>query len=75
MYARRAPLLCRRGEDVKGYPFEVALPPGLKIGGVVLSDHTKNLDWAARKAEKAGVAPAVLMSEVRSRIAALLGIA
>jgi mRNA interferase MazF len=34
----------------KGYPFEVALPPGLPVTGTVLSDQLKSLDWRARRA-------------------------
>lgn len=36
---------------VKKLPFEVALPTGLPISGVILSDHIKNLDWQARNAD------------------------
>lgn len=36
---------------VKGLPFEVPLPAGLPISGVILSDHIKNLDWQARNAD------------------------
>jgi mRNA-degrading endonuclease toxin of MazEF toxin-antitoxin module len=32
---------------VKGYPFEVAIPSGLKISGVILADQVKSLDWRA----------------------------
>ena len=38
-------LACPITSQVKGYPFEVAIPPGLKIRGVVLSDQVKSLDW------------------------------
>jgi mRNA interferase MazF len=31
----------------KGYPFEVPLPPGLKVQGVILADKIKCLDWKA----------------------------
>lgn len=34
---------------VKGYPFEVKLPEGLAIEGVILSDQIKNLDFSARE--------------------------
>jgi mRNA interferase MazF len=68
-------VMCPITSHAKGYPFEVAVPAGLKIRGAVLSDHMKNLDWRARRAERAGVAPATLMTLVRSRMAALLGIA
>src|SRR5437660_9952142 len=42
-------LLCPITSQVKGYPFEVTLPHGLPITGVVLADEVKSLDWRARK--------------------------
>lgn len=33
---------------VKGYPFEVEIPKGLSIEGVVLSDQIKSLDFSVR---------------------------
>ncbi len=38
----------------KGYPFEVALPDGLPVSGVILADHVRNVDWQARRAECLG---------------------
>lgn len=35
---------------IKGYPFEVPLPPNISIEGVILSDQIKNLDFKARDA-------------------------
>jgi len=32
----------------KGYPFEVPLPTGLKVQGVILADQIKCLDWKVR---------------------------
>lgn len=58
----------------KGYPLEVALPAGLKVTGVILSDAIKNVDWRARNAEYIGVAPPVVLTAVRQRLALLLGI-
>ena len=43
-------LLCPITNQVKGYPFEVILPEGLKVTGVILSDQLKSLDWKNRKA-------------------------
>ena len=34
---------------VKGYPFEVVLPKGFGVEGVILSDQIKNLDYVARE--------------------------
>jgi len=33
---------------IKGYPFEVKLPEGLAIEGVISSDQIKNLDFSRR---------------------------
>lgn len=43
--------------QVKGYPFEVPLPTGLRVGGVILADHLKSVDWRARNAERIGALP------------------
>jgi mRNA interferase MazF len=58
----------------KGYPFEVVLPAGLKIGGVVLADAVKSIDWKARKARYHDKAPAQIMKAVQEKLAALLGL-
>ncbi len=58
-------LLCPIASQQKGYPFEVALPAGLRIQGVVLADQVKSLDWRFRRAKRAdGVPPAVLEETV-----------
>ena len=44
-------ILCPITSQVKGYPFEVIIPSGSKLGGVILSDQVKSLDWRIRKAE------------------------
>src|SRR5437762_13948374 len=40
-------LCCPITNQAKGYPFEVALPDGLAVSGVVLADQVKSLDWRA----------------------------
>jgi len=65
-------LLCPITSQVKGYPFEVAVPAGLPVSGVVLADQVKSLDWRARKAELAGAMPAAAVSEVLAKLGALL---
>ena len=42
-------LFCPITSRQKGYPFEVALPPGLEFSGVILADQLKSLDFAALK--------------------------
>ena len=42
-------LFCPVTSKTKGYPFEVLLPDGYAVSGVVLSDQLKSLDWRSRK--------------------------
>jgi len=41
-------VICPISNQKKGYPFEVEIPPGLPVTGVILADQMKNLDWRAR---------------------------
>src|SRR5262245_24126275 len=65
-------LLCPITSHAKGYPFEVALPTGLSVSGVVLADHVKCLDWRSRRAEYAGQAPESVVVEAVRRLGLLL---
>ena len=65
-------LCCPITSQVKGYPFEVALPVGLPVAGVVLSDQVKSLDWRARKAKRIGKASAAVIDEVLGKLATLV---
>ncbi len=65
-------LFCPITSQVKGYPFEVALPEGLPISGVVLADQVKSLDWRVREAERIAKLPDPIMQDVLPRISALL---
>ena len=65
-------LLCPITSQVKGYPFEVRLPPGLAATGVVLADQVKSLDWRARQAELVGKVPGSTVDEVLSKLRTLL---
>ncbi|HVH26691.1 MAG TPA: endoribonuclease MazF [Vicinamibacterales bacterium] len=68
----RLAIACPITSQVKGYPFEVRLPPGGKISGVVLADHVKNLDWQARRVVFDAKAPADVLIDVRERLRVLL---
>lgn len=70
----RLALACPITSHKKGYPFEVAIPAGQGIAGVVLADHIKNLDWQARKVVFESKAPAVVVAEVCERLRPLLGL-
>ena len=65
-------LFCPITSQVKGYPFEVALPAGLPVKGVVLADQVKSLDWRARQVEFAARLPASASTEVVGKLAVLL---
>jgi mRNA interferase MazF len=65
-------ILCPITTQVKGYPFEVAIPPGLPVMGVVLADQVKSLDWRARRAEHFVSLPDETVAEVLARLGALL---
>lgn len=66
-------LACPVTSHVKGYPFEVALPEGLAVTGVVLADHIRNLDWRARDAEFIATVSTDVLGSVRDRLLPLLG--
>ena len=65
-------LCCPVTSQVKGYPFEVLLPEGLAVEGVVLSDQIKSLDWRVRKARRIGSVPTGVLQETVGKILALV---
>jgi mRNA interferase MazF len=62
------PITSRR----KGYPFEVVLPEGLAVEGVVLADQVRCLDWKSRNARVAGVVPKQTLDEVVAKLLAII---
>ena len=65
-------LFCTITNQIKGYPFEVAVPKGLAVSGVVLSDQVKSLDWKVRKAEFVCKLPESSMTTVLKRLGTLV---
>ena len=65
-------VLCPITNQIKGYPFEVLIPRGLAVTGVVLSDQVKSLDWRARKAELVCRLPRSTILEVLQKLGTLL---
>ena len=65
-------LLCPITNQAKGYPFEVPLPAGSPVTGVVGADQVKSLDWQARKATRIGAVPEWVVAEVVRRLQPLL---
>ena len=64
---------CPMTTQIKGYPFEVIIHAE-GVGGAVLSDQVKNLDWRARKATPKGKATADELADVLAKISSLLGL-
>src|SRR5215210_6093466 len=65
-------LFCPITNQAKGYPFEVVIPKGAKVTGVVLSDQIKSLDWRARNIEFVAKLPASIIEEVLKKVKTLL---
>ena len=65
-------IFCPVTSKVKGYPFEVALPEGFAVQGVILADQVKSLDWRARRAELIDTLPAFTVKEVQEKLQVLL---
>ena len=65
-------LFCPITSRVKGYPFEVSLPAGSPVTGVVGADQVKSLDWRARKAERIGALSDEIVAQVLQRLGTLL---
>ena len=65
-------MVCPVTQQVKGYRFEVALPEGLPVSGVVLADQARSVDWRARRAVVIGQLPARVTEEVLQKVRTLL---
>ena len=66
-------VVCPVTNQAKGYPFEVPVPAGCGVTGVVLADHLKSLDWKARQAVRIGRVSQATLDELLARLAPLLG--
>jgi mRNA interferase MazF len=65
-------LFCPITNQAKGYPFEVPLPDGSAVTGVVGADQVKSLDWRARKTAHIGAVPDEVVAKVLQRLQTLL---
>lgn len=65
-------ITCPIAPRVLGYPFEVDVPEGLPVAGVILADQAVSLDWRARRAEKICSVPAAVVSEVLGKLRSLV---
>ena len=65
-------ILCPITNQVKGYPFEVAVPAGLNVTGVILADQVKSMDWRARTAALICPLPTETVEAILQRVGTLL---
>jgi mRNA interferase MazF len=65
-------VLCPITSQIKGYPFEVLIPHGLRVSGAVLADQVKNLDWKARQAKLICKLPASVTNDASQKLNTLL---
>ena len=60
-------VFCPITSRVKGYPFELAVPAGLSVGGVVLCDHVRSQDWKERQWQPICKVAATFVQDVLAR--------
>jgi mRNA interferase MazF len=65
-------ILCPITSKLKGYPFEVVLPAGLLVSGVILADQLKSLDWSARNASFIETLPLEVIDDLLAKSRSLL---
>ena len=65
-------LLCPITNQATGYPFEVRIPSGLAVTGVVLANQVKSLDWRAGQAGVLITLPGAGGTEVLQKLLTLL---
>ncbi|WP_079528115.1 type II toxin-antitoxin system PemK/MazF family toxin [Halobacillus hunanensis] len=61
-------VVCPITSKKKGYPFEVEIPDGLGISGVILTDQLKSLDWRTRKLTIKDQAPPHVVQDCLDKI-------
>jgi mRNA interferase MazF len=67
-------VVCPLTSTVTGSRFEVPLPKGVKLKGVVLSHQFRTVDWLVRNGEFHSRSPDELVNEVLARIEAILSL-
>lgn len=60
--------ICPITNTVRGWGYEVRLPDGLAVEGVILTDQLKNLDWKARNLEVKGQVPEEIVQDCLAKI-------
>ena len=56
----------------RDYPFHVSIPAGQKVGGAVMVEQVKSIDFRSREAKRIGSAPQAVLEEVLSLLDACI---
>lgn len=65
-------ICCPITSQKKKYPFEVKIPYGFPVSGVILADQINNLDWQTREAPFVCKMPDTVIDQVIEKISLLL---
>lgn len=65
-------VLCPITKTKRGRPFEVEIPAGLDVCGVVRADQVKSLDWQARRAKFLCVMPDDMVTTVSQMVETII---
>ncbi len=65
-------IVCPIVAEARGCPFEVVLPPGSRVSGVVLADQIRSLDWRRCAVGLTGSVPGQVVADVLERLLPLL---
>lgn len=73
-YNRRTRLciVCPITNQSKGYAFEVLVPTGLPVSGVILVDHLRCVDYVERRIQHIGKAPDAVVADALAKLDTLL---
>jgi mRNA interferase MazF len=67
-------LICPITTRAEPWPFNLPLPPGLRVGGVVLVDQVRSVDRAGRLFRRLDSVPTEFLVRVRQMLATFAGI-
>ena len=70
----RLAVVCTITTKAKGYPFEVSIPAGLAVRGVILADQIRCVAWRERNTTFICQIPVATLEEVWQKIELLLEI-
>ena len=65
-------IVCAVVDEVRGYPFEVAMPPGSPVSGAILVDRVTSLDVRRHPARLVCTLPGEVVAAVRQRLLPLI---